>query len=123
MTTTPYYPPTPRQPSPTADRLAATMTEAQLLNLVRSLASLLGWRGYHTHRSDRSEPGFPDLVLVRGDRVVWRELKTSTGRMRPAQQQWLDDLVAAGQDAMVWRPADWSSGAIEADLRARAPAR
>lgn len=32
---------------------------------VMELARLLGWRVYHTWDSRKSEPGFPDLVLVR----------------------------------------------------------
>ena len=95
---------------------ARKMSEATLLAQVRALARALGWLGYHTHRSDRSEPGWPDLVLVRGDRLLYRELKTSTGRLMPAQQTWLDALRAAGADASVWRPEDLLEGRVEAEL-------
>ena len=64
-----------------------------------------GWEVYHTHDSRRSEPGFPDLVLVR-DRVLFRELKTNTGRISPAQKHWGAVLTAAGADFKVWRPKD-----------------
>lgn len=74
---------------------------------------------YHTHDSRRSAPGFPDLVLVnpRTGRVLYRELKTSKGRVSPAQREWLDGLTAAGQDAGVWRPAGLDDGTILAELR------
>ena len=72
-----------------------------------------GWMVYHTHDSRRSEPGFPDLVLVR-ERVLFRECKTDTGSLTPEQSQWLDRLVKAGADASVWRPADRRS--IEKEL-------
>ena len=93
--------------------------EAALQNAVVGLARALGWRHYHTHRSDRSPAGFPDLVLVHAGRgrVLYRELKTEKGRLSTAQTEWLDDLTAAGQDAGVWRPRHWITGAIEKELR------
>lgn len=50
--------------------------------------------------------GFPDLVLVR-DRVVFAELKSSRGQLRPEQRVWLDRLRDAGAEAYVWRPDDF----------------
>jgi hypothetical protein len=84
------------------------MTEAQLLATVRQLARLCGWRCYHTHDSRRSEPGFPDLVLVHAghSRLVFAELKTESGRLSAKQRAWLADLTAVGAEAHVWRPAD-----------------
>lgn len=84
---------------------ASRETEAGFQRWCLDLALTLGWRVYHTHDSRRSEPGFPDLVLVR-ERVLFREVKTQQGRMRPEQQTWLDLLTKAGADAKVWRPAD-----------------
>lgn len=98
-------------------QLASSMTEAQLQANVRKLSDAYGWRSYHTHRSDRSDPGFPDLVLVRGPVVLWRELKTQRGRVRPEQQQWLEALVGAGQDAAIWRPEDLLEQRIDRTLR------
>lgn len=95
---------------------AALMTEIQLQQSVEELAGLLGWRFYHAHDSRRDNPGFPDLVLVRGTRVLWRELKREDGRVRPEQRQWLADLQRAGQDADVWRPQQWTDGTIRKEL-------
>lgn len=81
------------------------MTEREWQGQVVRAARLLGWSTYHTHDSRRSEPGWPDLALVR-DRLVMAELKTDTGRISPAQRRWLDLLQNAGIEAHVWRPRD-----------------
>lgn len=89
-------------------RQAAAMTEAVLQTRVIAHARATGWLAYHTHDSRRSQPGFPDLVLVseRRGRVLFRELKTERGRLSEPQREWLRALAAAGQDAAVWRPTD-----------------
>jgi hypothetical protein len=38
--------------------------------------------------------------------IIYAELKTQRGTLTAGQQQWLDALTAAGQTAVVWRPAD-----------------
>lgn len=89
--------------------MAPPLTEAQLLGCVRAAVSHYGIRCYHTHDSRRSEPGFPDLVLV-GTRVMFRELKTRNGKLTLEQRAWIRALQAAAQDAGVWRPQDWPDG-------------
>lgn len=81
------------------------MTEREWQSQVVQAARLMGWTAYHTHDSRRSEPGWPDLALVR-DRLVMAELKTDTGRLSAAQERWLSLLTAAGVEAHVWRPRD-----------------
>lgn len=98
------------------------MTERQLQQAIVDCARLLGWRSYHTFDSRRSEPGFPDLVLVR-DRVVFAELKSERGRLTREQRAWAAALAAAGAEWHCWRPEDWTSGNVEAVLRARASER
>lgn len=75
--------------------------------------------------------GFPDLLLIKGRRLIVAELKTRTGRMRPGQVGWLDAFRMVGAavyewtnelsqeafvalehdepsvEAYLWRPADW----------------
>lgn len=97
-------------------RVAAAMTEAVLQQKVEEMAARLGWRGYHTHDSRRSDAGFPDLVLLRRGVHVVRELKTERGRVTPQQQAWLDDYQQAGVDACVWRPLDLIERRVEKTL-------
>lgn len=96
-----------------------TLTERQLQGTITDMATMLGWRWYHTHDSRRSPAGFLDLYLVHAiqKRTMLREIKTTKGRLRPAQRDWLADLRAAGEDADVWRPADLASGRVLAELR------
>ncbi len=83
----------------------AAMSEKEWSAQVAQLAKTLGWRRYHTYRSERSEPGWPDEALVR-DRFVLLELKAETGRLSGAQRDWLAALTAAGVEAYVARPSD-----------------
>jgi hypothetical protein len=91
------------------------VTERQWQSQVVEAARLLGWRVYHTHDSRRSEPGWPDLALVR-DRLVMAELKTDNGRVSKAQAGWLDALRTANVETYLWRPSDWD--AVLATLKA-----
>lgn len=99
------------------------LTEYQFQSQVIELAQFHGYRLiYHTHDSRRSQLGFPDLVLIslgRG-RCLFRELKTATGRMSPAQTLWIGGLQKAGLDAGVWRPEDLTNGRIIRDLKGEA---
>lgn len=92
------------------------MTEADFQRQVTDLADRLGWDWWRTPDSRRTNPGFPDLVLARGDVALFRELKTERGRVRPEQGACLLALRGAGIDAKVWRPKDWPE--IEATLTA-----
>ena len=91
--------------------MAARMSEAELEIHVRAILKDLGLLWYHTHDSRRSPSGFPDLVIV-GEHVIYRELKTAKGKVTDSQAEWLHALVMAGQDACVWRPTDLVSGLI-----------
>lgn len=93
------------------------MTEAELQANVMEAITTLGLLGFHVFDSRRSNPGFPDVVAVGRNGVLYRELKTETGRVTRMQQYWLDTLRAAGQDVDVWRPADWPDR-ITRELRA-----
>lgn len=94
------------------------MTEAALQDAVAGLIRWLGLLAYHTYDSRRSGPGFPDLVIAGPGGHLFRELKTRTGKLSPAQQQWIERLGSAGADVAVWRPADLTSGRIQAELEA-----
>lgn len=93
-------------------------SEADLLAYVRRTARLCGWLAYHTYASVKSDPGFPDVVLVKPPRVLFAELKTQRGRVstgRPGrggrwltgQDEWLEALRACpGVETHLWRPED-----------------
>ena len=105
------------------------MTERELQSAVIECARLLGWRVAHfrpalTARGWRTPveadgAGFPDLVMVRAGVLLFVELKAVRGRLSDAQVEWVDALAACRQDVrmLVWRPADWLSGDVEAVLR------
>lgn len=97
---------------------ALAMPEKDLLEQCRAAAKTLGLLCYHTHDSRRSEPGFPDLVIVGRRGVLIRELKTERGKVTPAQTVWLIALEDAGADVGVWRPAALINGAVLDQMRA-----
>lgn len=84
------------------------MSEESFQGAVIEYATIMGWLVYHTRDSRRSAPGFPDLTLVRGSRLVFAELKAENGRIRPEQQVWLQALEDAGQEVHIWRPSQWT---------------
>lgn len=83
------------------------MTERQLQDRIIEAATRGGWRHYHTHDSRRSDPGWPDIVLVRGRRMLVLELKRRTGRVSVHQRGWIDALQQVDTlDVRVVRPDD-----------------
>ena len=111
-------------------------TEKGFMQAVVDLARLQGWKVYHTYDARKSEPGFPDLTMVRDGRLVFAELKTEKGKLTPAQEEWgealqkveglAEDALYAAHcggalswlehdldgverliDSFLWRPSDW----------------
>ncbi len=83
-------------------------TERDFQQTVVETARALGYRVYHTFDSRRSEPGYPDLTLVRPGRPpVWLELKTEKGRLTDKQREWVELLLSAGCEVHVVRPDDF----------------
>ena len=83
---------------------ALRITHEQLRAQVVELAKLLGWKCQWHWRSYHSPKGFPDLFIVRGERIVAAELKVKNDKVRPEQQEWLGILVATGKvETYVWR--------------------
>lgn len=109
---------------------AAAMSEAQLTSAVLQLLDVLSWRAMHTRtaRTVRgwatplqgpTAVGWPDIIAVRGDRIIAAELKVRRNRLTPEQTAWLEALAAAGVEAHIWTDTDWHDGTIEAVLRRR----
>lgn len=88
--------------------MAEVVSEKEAQRTVVNLATLFGWLSYHTFDSRRSAGGFPDLVMVRGDRVVYVEMKKVGEEPREDQVKWLDALAAAGCEVYVWTIDDVS---------------
>jgi len=97
-------------------RPAAAWSENEVLAYVRAACKELGLLCYHTHDSRRSEPGFPDLVIV-GQWVLFAELKSHRGRLTAEQRRWGSKLTAAQVAWTIWRPADCLDGTVVRMLR------
>ena len=96
--------------------LPVALSEAAFQRVVIDLATWRGWKTYHVHDSRRSAAGWPDLILVRADRLLAVELKSQRGRVSTSQAAWLDALgLVPGIQAFIWRPTHWPE--IQAALR------
>jgi hypothetical protein len=83
------------------------VNEGALLDHVRKLLRDRGWLGYHTRDSRGSDPGFPDVVALRGPRLVVAELKSEGRKPTMAQTEWLRGFTSAGVlEVYLWRPED-----------------
>jgi hypothetical protein len=88
-------------------RAQTAMSEAQLQELVRSLAAQHGWMYFHVYDSRKSPPGWPDCVLLRGEYGIIAELKSATGVLSEPQKAWLAALRQIKNiTCHVWRPND-----------------
>lgn len=102
-------------------RLPSSLDEATFTGWVLDLARLHGWMCCHFRPARtragwrtavQGDPGAPDVLLCRRGVVIFAELKTNKGRLRPEQEMWIANLGAFGR---VWRPRDADS--ILAELR------
>lgn len=93
-------------------------TEAAFQRQVIDYSGLCGWRRIHFrpaigHHGRYQTPllgdkGFPDTTLVRGDRLIFAELKVRPNKPSVDQEAWLAALAKAGAATYVWYPEDWS---------------
>lgn len=103
------------------------LSEREWQRQVLEYARLRGWRAAHFRPARISGgrwrtpvaadgAGFPDLVLARGGRVIFAELKAEGGRLSAEQRAWLEALrEAGGVEVHVWRPKQWDE--VEEVLR------
>ena len=101
---------------------ALKVSEKDFQRTVVELALHLGYAVHHTidqkHYAKRIGPGFPDLTLVHPQqrRVIFAELKSSTGKLSEAQKWWADILSKCpGVEYFLWKPSDINEA--EAALR------
>ena len=99
----------------------AAITETEFQAQVVRAARMRGWMVSHMTLPQRSEPGVPDLLLVRPPRVIFMEIKSEkgrldtrrrfspkTGRALPNQKDWKDAFEACpGVEYYLWRPRHW----------------
>lgn len=116
-------------------QVASAMSEDDLLVNVLDLARVLGWWAHHCRPARtahgwrtpvQGNPGFPDLVLIRGGWLIAAELKRQREKPTTAQGEWLGRFQqigaimghrpAGGVRAVVWRPADLLGGTVRAAL-------
>jgi hypothetical protein len=95
------------------------INERQWQKIVLGMMALFSWRTAHFDASvrvvgkerrfvgDVGSKGFPDIVAVRRDRILFVELKSQKGRFQDGQKEWLHDLANAGAEVYTWRPSDY----------------
>jgi len=118
------------KPSPqTRVRKRASMRESEFQLQVIEYAQIHKWRVAHFRpgrvlrggKEIYETPigadgrGFPDLLMLRGERAIVAELKIPPNDTTPEQDDWLKSFNAAHVTAVVWRPDDWPE--IERVLR------
>jgi hypothetical protein len=96
-------------------------SEADFQAVVVETARLSGWRVAHFRPARTKDgswktpvtadgAGWPDLCLVRPPRIIFAELKSESGQLRPNQTEWLDVLRLLPQvEVFLWRPSDWDT--------------
>jgi hypothetical protein len=97
------------------------LSESQFQGQVQELALLYGWQFMHirpglnqrgtwrTPISGALGAGWPDLVLIRGNRMIFAELKSEKGKLTAAQVTVLNALEATGHEVFCWHPSDWDT--------------
>ena len=97
-----------RRPAKGSPLLIPEQSEADFQRQVIAYAELNHWRVFHPFNMRHSAAGYPDLTLCR-ERVLFLELKSVTGKLRPEQEEWRDALIAANQEHHVWNPDMWAT--------------
>ncbi len=98
------------------------LTERELLGYVLELGSRFGWlaahfgstvkiikrgRGIYTWIGEKGATGYPDVTLIRRDRLIFAELKVGRNSTTPAQDIWLDALGRVpGVEVYLWTDGD-----------------
>jgi hypothetical protein len=110
-------------PVPKAKRQRrAKVSEKEFQQQVIDFAHLHGWkvawfRPVRVQRADGSVyyetpvgadgKGWPDLILVKGVKIVAAELKVGKNTTSPEQDRWLAVLATCCIPAFVWTPSTW----------------
>ena len=111
---------------------APAVSEATFTNQVIEVAEMLGWKvahfrpsrtmhGWRTAVQGNGGVGWPDLTIWKGQRLIFAELKSDSGRLTPEQAATIAELRETGAEAYIWRPEHFD--AIVTTLRHRIPLR
>jgi hypothetical protein len=94
------------------------MTHEKLIAEILWICDEYGLRAFYWPDSRKvSRKGWPDLAVNGQNGWIFRECKTTFGRISREQRDIGYCLTIAGFDYAVWRPADLHSGLIRATLR------
>ena len=77
-------------------RAAIPEHESDIQAAIRDYLRWTGWLVWKNHQTLGSYRGLADLTAVKAGRVVFVEVKTSTGRLSEVQKRFRDDLIRAG---------------------------
>ena len=95
------------------------MSESEYQSRIIDTALVRGWRLHHCRPLRRADgrhqtpitghAGFPDLICVRGSRLLVIEVKSERGRVSPEQAVWLDCWRGVpGAEVFIAAPEGWS---------------
>ena len=83
------------------------MSEKQWQESIVAEARTFGYEEiYHTWDARRSPAGFPDLILLKGKRMIVVEVKKVGGQLSAEQYFWLLAFIRAGAEVYLWDPRD-----------------
>lgn len=89
--------------------------EQQFQQAIIDLARLSGFEHiYHTWDSRNSPAGFPDLIMLKGKRMIIAEIKVGAP-LSAEQYFWLLAFLKITDEVYLWTPEDWEE--IEQILR------
>lgn len=90
-----------------------SISEREWQSHVCKIADLKGWRYYHppdnrpvNGRIQKVVSGFPDLCLIKNNRMIFAELKRERGIVSEQQEDWIQAIKNCGIEVYVWRPSD-----------------
>ena len=93
------------------------VTESDLMESIMQYAELKGWAYMHAYDSRRvkcyhpdmpeAKGGFPDLMLIRDNRLLFVEVKAEWGRLTVRQERWADSIRKAQIECAIVRPSNW----------------
>jgi hypothetical protein len=97
------------------DRDHIPLTERQFQDQIVDFArrDYLGWKVVHFGGDQQKKAwydaaGFPDLLMIGPDgQILFREVKSDSGKLTALQTRWSDWLQTRGADYAVWRPSHW----------------